>query len=119
MYVKNVIIFDKHDEEADLLVSDGVNKVICYAYPVNNVRVNQEINSIYAFNCTDIKRVNKSECEINKLKEYYAYSLVGKIIDKKNSLVCVGQLEIYLDEPIPNDIQENEFIFFNVTRLDL
>lgn len=119
MYVEKIITFDKHDKEADLLVSDGVNKVMCYAYPIERVQINQEINRLYGFECTNIKRANKNECEINKLQEYYAYSLVGKVVVKKDNLVRVGELDIYLDDSIPIDIQENEFVVFDVTRLDM
>ena len=119
MHVEKIITFNKYDQEADLLISDGVNKVLCYAYPINNVQINQEINSVYGFDCVDIERANENKYVITKRQDYYAYSLTGKVISKNVSLVRVGELEIYLDEPIPNDIQENEFIIFNVTRLDL
>lgn len=119
MYVEKIISFDKHDQEADLIVSDGINKVLCYAYPISKVQINQKINSICGFDCTNIERANKSESDINKLQEHYAYTLVGKVVSKENNLVHVGELEVYLDEQIPHDILENEFIIFNVTRLDL
>lgn len=119
MYVEKIITFNKYDQEADLLISDGVNKVLCYAYPIKNVQINQRINCVYGFDCTNIKRANERNNEIIKCQEYYAYLLVGEIVSKKENLVRIGELEIYLDEPIPNDIQENEFIIFNVTRLDV
>lgn len=119
MHVEKIITFNIHDQEADLLISDGIHKVLCYAYPINNVQINQEISSVYGFDCVDIERANENKYEIVKHQDYYAYSLTGQVISKNDSLVRIGELEIYLDEPIPNDIQENEFIIFNVTRLDL
>ena len=119
MYIDKIITFNKDDQEADLIVSDGINKVMCYACPINDVQINQKVSSIYGFDCGVIERTNESKFEITKCQDYYAYSLVGKIICKKNGHVRVGKLEIYIDKLIPNDIQEGEFIFFNVTRLDL
>lgn len=43
----------------------------------------------------------------------------GKVLSKKERIVCVGGLKIRLDEYIPNDISDGEYVSFEVQRLDL
>ena len=43
----------------------------------------------------------------------------GKVLSKKERIVCVGELKIRLDEYIPNDISDGEYVSFEVQRLDL
>ena len=43
----------------------------------------------------------------------------GKVLSKKERIVCVGELKIRLDESIPNDISDGEYVSFEVQRLDL
>ena len=62
MYIKEIVCADKEDSEADVIVSDGVYTIKCYMYPVTDVLVNQKINVIYAFECTDIMRVQSIKC---------------------------------------------------------
>lgn len=119
MFVDRVLHFNQADREADVIVSDGIYAVICYACPVNVIEVKQKICAIYGFQCTDIyKAFNHSYC-IKKLTQYYAYALIAKVISKKQCIVQIGNLRIYLDSPIPNDIAEGEYISFSVLRLDI
>lgn len=75
MYIKEIVCADKEDSEADVIISDGVYTIKCYMYPVTDVLVNQKINVIYAFECTDIMRVQSIKYEIKKLQGYYAYMI--------------------------------------------
>ena len=43
----------------------------------------------------------------------------GKVLSKKEGIVCVGGLKIRLDESIPNDISDCDYVSFEVQRLDL
>ena len=45
--------------------------------------------------------------------------MTGKVLSKKERIVCVGELKIRLDEYIPNDLSDGEYISFEVQRLDL
>ena len=85
MYIKEIVCADKEDSEADVIISDGVYTIKCYMYPVTDVLVNQKINVIYAFECTDIMRVQSIKYEIKKLQGYYAYMIIAKVI---NSAFC-------------------------------
>ena len=50
---------------------------------------------------------------------FYAYKLIGKLFDLKKRLVSVGEIIISLENNIPKDIDVNEFIEFEVMRIDL
>lgn len=45
--------------------------------------------------------------------------MTGKVLSKKERIVCVGGLKIRLDESIPNDLSDCEYVSFEVQRLDL
>ena len=50
---------------------------------------------------------------------YYAYKLQGKLVDIKKRLMIIGKIVIELEDNIPKDIKENEFVELNVMRIDL
>ena len=119
MHISKIINFNREDGEAELCISDGDYSVICYAYPTKTITVNQKVSGIYGFLCTEIvKSLNKSY-RINKLPQYYSYLLNAKVISKRNCIVQVGSLKIYLDAELPNDILEGDYVSFRVQRLDL
>ena len=41
----------------------------------------------------------------------YAAHMTGKVLSKKEGIVCVGGLKIRLDESIPNGISDGEYVF--------
>lgn len=45
--------------------------------------------------------------------------MTGRVLSKKERIVCVGGLKIRLDEYISNDISYCEYVSFEVQRLDL
>lgn len=118
MYVEGILNFSKPNREADLRISDGKYSVICYAYPIEQVEIGQNVNSLYGFGCKDIVNSSENKFHINKLSQYYTYHVIAKVISKKNSIVHVGGLAICIDGYIPNDISDGDYISFCVTRFD-
>ena len=118
MYIKEIVCADKEDSEADVIISDGVYTIKCYMYPATDVLVNQKINVIYAFECTDIMRVQSIKYEIKKLQGYYAYMIIAKVINRKEKLICVGKIIIKLDAEISKDINDGDYIKASVVRFD-
>lgn len=118
MYIKKIIYFNKVDREAELCISDGVYSVISYAYPVNAVVVNQEVDAIYGFECTNVVRATEQNYRINKLPAYFAYEVTAEVISICDNIVKVGDLRIYLDAVIPNDVSNGEYVSFSVLRFD-
>lgn len=119
MYVKEIIRYSKADKEAELCISDGDYSIICYAYPIHSVVVNQQVRALYAYECVGIVKSLTDVFCIHKLSQYYAYSVTAKVVSKKDSIVQVGRLIIILDDIIPNDIYEGEYISFSVRRFDI
>ena len=50
---------------------------------------------------------------------YFSYHLFARVLDVQNRCVQLGDIEIALDCPIPNDIVKDSYISFDVVRLDL
>jgi hypothetical protein len=106
--------------EAEVLITDGLNELVCFSQPCN-LMVNQRITEpVYCFNNKNVVRAANEECHIEKQKEALAYNLVGKLADKKNNLVKVGEIMVQLEQgSIPKDILENEYISFYCQRIDI
>lgn len=119
MYISEVINYNSSDCEAELCVSDGQYSVICYAYPVQEITLHQSVSSMYGFMCTDIVKSFEHIYRVNKLSQYYAYSLTARVIARNSCIVQVGDLRIYLDTAIPKDIVDGDYVSFCVQRLDL
>lgn len=118
MYITDILYFSKEDSEAEVSISDGRYTVNCYAYPCDMVLVNQRVNTIYGFECANITRLNETKYAIKKLSQHYAYQLVAQVMDNESGIVRIGDLFINLDNPIPKDIMNGEYIAFSVVRLD-
>ena len=119
MLVKKIIQFDKQDKEADLLISDGRYNVICYAYPITSVCLNQEITELYGFDCSNILKISRELYDIKKQTSYYAYTFNACVISVMEGIVQIGEIRIRLDAEIPKDIFNGDYISFSVTRLDV
>lgn len=106
--------------EAEVVVTDGTFEVTCFAQPLNYQVGSELIEPIYCYNVTNIVKSDNNEYNIEKLAEYFAYNFTGKIVDKKNELVMVGELLLELDNNmLPGDIREGDFISFSCQRLDV
>ena len=119
MYIKDIVYYNKADNEAELYISDGIYNLICYAYPVKKVSVNQQVKCIYGFLCAEIVKVYNRDYCIIKLPKHFAYALTAEVVSTKRCLVQIGELKIQLDTKIPDDILEGDYISFCVQRLDL
>ncbi len=118
MFVSDIICFNKEDSEAELRVSDGTYFLNCYAHPIDSVEINQNVNAVYGFGCTNIVKAEEPKELIKKMPQYFSYMLTARVEDKEKSIVSIGNLIINLDEPIPNDIVKGEYVSFYVLRLD-
>lgn len=118
--VSKVTMISKISLEAEVLITDGFNELVCFSQPCNLI-VNQSLTEpVYCFGNKNIVRAVSEECHIDKLKESLAYNLVGKLIDKKNNLVKIGEILLQLEENcIPKDILENEYVSLYCQRIDI
>lgn len=119
MYIQDVLHFNQSGKEAELIVSDGVYEVLCYAYPIDAVKTGMTISGLSGFSCTNVVRADEQRYAVSKLPSYFAYNLTGKLISKQKRIVQVNNLKISLDAHIPNDLSDGEYVSFDVLRLDL
>lgn len=115
MYIKSVD-FDG-EQEADILVSDGKYEILCYALPYSAGDKEKDF-TLSVFMSENVMRALKNEYSAEKTDGYYGYKLTGRLFDLKNRLVAVGGIVIELENNIPKDIAENEFVEFEVGRID-
>ena len=116
MEIKRILSFDDYSKESDLLVSDGVNDIMCYAQDYEDGKDFYLI----AFFASNIYKMESKQYKIKKESDYYAYSFSGKIEDKLNDrlIVRVFGLLIYIYDDFPGDLLVGDFILFTVKRID-
>jgi len=118
MFIKEIIKegdSNIDDTLVDIIISDGQYECIAM-YDSPQLKLGDTLSKpLYAFLSTDIKTTTK-DIGFYKLKNYYAYEIVGKLNREKN-IVYVGNILIEIDGYIPADIL-NEKIEFQCDRLD-
>lgn len=118
MFIEKILYFSEEDGEADVVVSDGQYMVRCYMYPIKQIKPEDQVSHIYGYCCKNIIRAEERKNEIKKLQEYYAYRIIGKLLNKKKKLVRTGNLYFELDGSIPNDIANGDYIEAFILRFD-
>ena len=119
MHIQKIMRFDKKSKEAEVIVSDGAYEILCYAFPIDTIRIGMIVGGLSGFSCGNVVRAVRQHCAVSKLPSYFAYHMTGIVLSKQERIVCVGGLKIRLDESIPNDISDGEYVSFEVQRLDL
>lgn len=46
MRVREIVHFDKKGREAEVVVSDGAYEVLCYAFPIDTVRIGMAVSGL-------------------------------------------------------------------------
>ena len=120
MYVKTINWIDKNFQEAEVIVSDGCTDLLCFSCPFNKT-VNEELKEpIRCFNVNNVFLAQQLAVHVCKNTSFFGYSICGKLVDRKNKIVILGDIELSLEDAyIPYDIPENSYIEFEVSRLDL
>ncbi len=116
MYVDRISEIDTFSGEADVVVSDGKYKLLCYAYLQGDIQVGMVIKSIEALFVTGIEKSSTTEHLVKKEQFYYAYELQGKVVDIVKPTVSIGKIFVDLDTPLPKDILKNDYIRFKAER---
>lgn len=118
--IKKINWISQEALEAEVVVTDGELEIMCFAQPLNYLEESELIEPIYCLNVSNLVKVEKSEYSIEKLDDYFAYRLIGKLIDKQYEKVKLGELLLELDNNVlPGDINEGDFISFCCQRLDI
>ena len=118
--IKNITMISESSLEAEVLITDGVNELVCFSQPCNLILKQIITEPVYCFNNKNVVRANNYDWNIKKNKDGLSYNIIGKLIDKKNNLVNVGKIVIQLEDgSIPKDILEGEYISFYCQRIDI
>lgn len=118
--IEKIEWIDEDIKEADVTISDGTYSVICFACPF----ILHE-NDLFQdrISCLDVEYVLKafeSNPIVEKRDDAYSYFLRGKLIDRENKIIKIGEIEIDIsDADVPGDIREGDIIEFIVSRLDI
>ena len=117
MFIKEIRDYDVEAKEAEIVVSDGQFEVMTYAWPFENTQSGKF--RLNAFMTDQVMRATRKISFVEKSENgYFAYRLQGKIINVEKRIVSVGKIEIILEDCIPKDIRQNEYVEFTVTRVD-
>jgi hypothetical protein len=112
-------IINCEDYEFEILVQTYWGNFCCYAYQINDQKINDlrsaEFSTLYAKN---IFLNEEEQYSIKKTEEgYFSYRVIGKYLgsDKIKFEDCV----FALDSQVPKDINIGEFVSFEFLRTDL
>lgn len=118
--VEKINWIDKEEREADVTITDGIYSVLCFSHPCNQNEKDIFNNLIYCFDAYDIVKSFECNPAIIKKSGFYEYMLSGELKSKEDKIVKIGELQIDIsDGDIPKDINEGDYIEFQVMRLDV
>ena len=119
MKVKEIMWLDESILEAEVRISDGNYELVCFSQPLR-YKVNEVIEEpLYCLDVANIQRI-AGEFKVVKLEGVFSYQIVAKLSDKKQGMFKLGGIYLEVDDGIiPKDIQENEFVVLNCSRIDI
>jgi hypothetical protein len=92
MRIHKIDWISKESLEAEVTVTDGILKVICFAHPLTYPDGSRLREPIDCYGTTNIVRADDNEYKVEKLTEYFSYYIMGRLIDQNNGIVRVGGL---------------------------
>lgn len=109
---------DEESGEADITLTDGKYSLDCFCSDCNLLMGDTFSDMLYGFNIQNIMRSLSPKDLVNKNNENY--HLQGVLRNKEESIMQVGEFKIDLSEgDIPKDINENEYIEVEISRIDI
>ena len=118
MWIKSIDWVDESAKEADVIVTDGNNSIICFSCPCNYCN-GDTINE--PLECLDVENIILADGSYNiERKRNYEHIVCGKMKDITNGIVEIGEIILHINnEKIPKDINNNDMIKFCISRVDL
>lgn len=119
IWIEKVNWLDKDNGEAYIYLTDGIYIVVCFSSSFYE-DVELEFNgTIYSYEAENMYKKFDEKCEIRK-KDDGIYHLEGKMVDRENKIVRIGEFLISLsDSQIDKDILLNDYLEFETSRLDV
>lgn len=88
-----------------------------FCHPFSLPEANHKI-SLFGVLVTNIVSENALQAPEKTNSGYFSYRLFAQVLEPRNRRVQLGDIEIVLDCPIPEDISPHSYISFDVMRLD-
>jgi hypothetical protein len=120
MYIESIKWLDEAIREAEVTVSDGHMSIVCFSHPLSK-KINVNLTEpVYCLNPENIVTSIGQAGFAKKYDNAFGYLICGKLIDKHNRIVLLGNIMLCLEDAyLPTDILENSFIEFSVSRLTI
>ena len=116
MQMKEIYDYDPEAQEANVLVTDGKYEILCYASSFKNSNKNFELS---AFMVESVIKADKESYFVEKISDsFFAYKLQGRLIDIEKRIFAVGKIRIELENVIPKDLKNGDFVQVIVGRID-
>ena len=106
-------------EEAIVTISDGEFEITAFAHLFGGNIDDELIEPLFCLSCNEIKRADKAEFKVIKPSTGFEQYFYGEVIDIKSNIVKVGKIKIELDNDLPKDINNGDFISFSCGRVDV
>ncbi len=118
MTAKKIEWLNRDDDEAEVLASDGTWSCKVYSMPCQISKEGDEIKWLACLLCSEIVSADTCEFSLARLiNKPYGYEIIGQISDAKEGLVAVGGLVFLVDQSIPGDLNEGDWVQFTVDRV--
>ncbi len=120
-YNMKIIKIDWLDEEAleaSIVISDGTRTINAFSHPLEFKlfeTINVPLNVLIVEN---VKIVDDAVFLLEEQTDLWDYHIVGKVINRKDGIVCVFDFEICLGY-LPSYIRDGEYISCDCTRIEL
>lgn len=105
-------------KEAELIVSDGVNRIIAFSQPCEYSLGDVIDKPLLPLYVKDLMLSRESEPSLHKLNTPFGYKITALITDIDNGIVAVGGILIDASN-IPSWAKNGDYVDFTVGRLDL
>ena len=118
--IEKINWISKEAGEAEVLLSDGSFKILCFAHPFQKTELEEVTSPLNTLFAENIVRAGKTEYAIEKNpNEPFSYFLTGELIDRENQIIKIGEFHIELDTALPQGINIGEYISLSCDRIDL
>lgn len=115
-----IIKIQKIDPEVYITVTDGLYEVVAFS-DCDKFNIGEELdNELKAFGAINVMSSFDEECLVKIIdSSSYLQHIVGVLTDRDLGIVHVGNIKIYVSDYIPKDINNGQFIEFDVARVDI
>lgn len=114
MYVHVADMLDENEAILEVVNEDVSLLTLCYPYPPH---LSSSDIILSSFLTNNIVQEQTFHLPI-KTDGVFSYRITAKVLNTALRIVCVKDIKIILDIPLPKDILDGTFISFDTVRLD-